>query len=95
MMATLAVHDKAVNTGVFRSYLKRVAEEAVDERHNVKKGVNWALRGIGERNRRLNAAAVKTAERLAASPLPSARWIGKDALRQWAKPAVRARLARR
>jgi 3-methyladenine DNA glycosylase AlkD len=53
------------------------------------------LRGIGERNRRLNAAAVKTAERLAASPLPSARWIGKDALRQWAKPAVRARLARR
>ena len=57
--------------------------------------VNWALRVIGERNARLHAAAVQTAQGLAASPLPSARWIGKDALRQWATPAAKARLARR
>ena len=44
---------------------------ADDERNFVKKGVNWALRVIGERNQRLNAAAVETAERLAASPTPS------------------------
>jgi 3-methyladenine DNA glycosylase AlkD len=95
LLASVAQHDKSAPDVAFLESLAWIEGAADDDRNFVKKGVNWALRGIGERNRRLNAAAVKTAERLAASPLPSARWIGKDALRQWAKPAVRARLARR
>lgn len=82
MMATLAVHDKAANTEVFRSYLKRVAEEAVDERHNVKKGVNWALRQIGKRNPLLNREAIRTAKRIQKLDSKAARWIASDALRE-------------
>lgn len=82
MMATLAVHDKADGNEVFRSYLKRVAEEATDERHNVKKGVNWALRQIGKRNLILNREAIRSAKRIQKLDSKSARWIASDALRE-------------
>jgi 3-methyladenine DNA glycosylase AlkD len=82
MMATLAVHDKAASNEVFRSYLKRVEEEASDERHNVKKGVNWALRQIGKRNLILNRDAIRTAKRIQKLDSKAARWIASDALRE-------------
>ena len=46
-----------------------------------------ALRAIGKRNAVLHAAAIEVAERLAASDDATARWIGKDALREL-KPAT-------
>lgn len=82
MMATLAVHDKAAGNEVFRSYLNRVAEEATDERHNVKKGVNWALRQIGKRNPILNHEAIRTGKRIQKLDAKGARWIASDALRE-------------
>jgi len=82
MMATLAVHDKAASNEVFRSYLVRVQEEATDERHNVKKGVNWALRQIGKRNPMLNREAIHTAKVIRAKDSRAARWIAGDALRE-------------
>jgi 3-methyladenine DNA glycosylase AlkD len=82
MMATLAVHDKAASNEVFCSYLRRVAEEASDERHNVKKGVNWALRQIGKRNLILNRDAIRTAKRIQKLDSKAARWIASDALRE-------------
>jgi 3-methyladenine DNA glycosylase AlkD len=82
MMATLAVHDKVANNEVFRSYLGRVQEEANDERHNVKKGVNWALRQIGKRNPILNREAIRTAKRIREMDSRAARWIAADALRE-------------
>ena len=95
LLASVAAHDKSLPDAPFVRSLAWIEQAAEDDRNFVKKGVNWALRVIGERNRRLHAAAVETAQRLAASPLPSARWVGRDALRQWTTPAVRARLARR
>ena len=82
MMATLAVHDKTASNEVFRSYLNRVHEEATDERHNVKKGVNWALRQIGKRNLILNREAIRTARRVRKMDSRAARWIAADALRE-------------
>jgi len=82
MMATLAVHDKAVGNDVFRGYLNRVQEAATDERHNVKKGVNWALRQIGKRNPILNREAIRTAKVIRAKDSRAARWIAGDALRE-------------
>ncbi len=82
MMATLAVHDKAAGNEVFRGYLGRVREEATDERHNVKKGVNWALRQIGKRNPILNREAIHTAKRIQKLDSRAARWIAADALRE-------------
>lgn len=82
MMATLAVHDKAADDDIFRSYLKRVEEESSDERHNVKKGVNWALRQIGKRNPILNRDSIRTAKRIQKLDSKAARWIASDALRE-------------
>jgi 3-methyladenine DNA glycosylase AlkD len=82
MMATLAVHDKAAGNEVSRNYLGRVREEATDERHNVKKGVNWALRQIGKRNPTLNREAILVAKRIRERDSPAARWIAGDALRE-------------
>ncbi len=82
MIATLAVHDKAASNEIFCSYLNRIHEEATDERHNVKKGVNWALRQIGKRNPILNRAAIRTAKRIRKMDSRAARWIAADALRE-------------
>ncbi len=82
MMTTLAVHDKAADNEVFRAYLKRVQEEAIDERHNVKKGVNWALRQIGKRNQILNRDSIRTAKRIQKLESKAARWVASDALRE-------------
>jgi 3-methyladenine DNA glycosylase AlkD len=54
-----------------------------------------ALRAIGKRSRKLNAAAAALAKRLAASENPATRWIGKDALREISSPALAKRLAKR
>jgi 3-methyladenine DNA glycosylase AlkD len=82
MMATLAVHDKAAGNEVFRGYLGRVHGAATDERHNVKKGVNWALRQIGKRNPILNREAIRMAKRIRDKDSRAARWIAGDALRE-------------
>ena len=85
MMATLAVHDKAATDDMFRTYLRRVQEESNDERHNVKKGVNWALRQIGKRNRVLNRDAIRMATVIRKQDSRAARWIASDALRELQK----------
>ena len=89
----LTVHDKLADNEPFANGLRLVERAATDERHFVKKSVNMALRAIGKRNRALNAAATAVARRLAASPQPAARWVGKDALRELASPSVIRRLA--
>jgi 3-methyladenine DNA glycosylase AlkD len=82
MMATLAVHDKMAGDEVFCAYLGRVEAESMDERHNVRKGVNWALRQIGKRNRNLNREAIRVADRIRQQDSRAARWIASDALRE-------------
>ena len=81
LMASLALHDKAAPDKRFLPFLPLIERGARDERNFVKKGVSWALRGIGKR-KALRPAAIKVARRLAASSVASCRWVGKDALRQ-------------
>jgi 3-methyladenine DNA glycosylase AlkD len=95
LLASVALHDKAAADAPFKRALRLIERGAEDDRNFVKKGVSWALRSIGERNPALHTDAVKTATTLAASADATPRWVGKDALRQLASPAVRARLARR
>jgi 3-methyladenine DNA glycosylase AlkD len=95
LMASLVAHDKRASDDAFIECLPLIETGAQDDRNFVKKAVNWALRSIGKRNRRLNAAAIVVAKRLADSDVPAARWVGKDALRELAGPAVRDRLARK
>ncbi len=95
LLASLALHDRQAGDEAFARCLPLVEREAADARNFVKKGVSWALRGIGHRNLELNAAAVAVATRLAASPDAAARWIGKDALRDLERAALIRRLKTR
>jgi 3-methyladenine DNA glycosylase AlkD len=94
LLASLVAHDKGASDTHFLAVLPLIEQGAHDERNFVKKAVNWALRTIGKRNLALNAAALATAERLALSDTPSARWVGKDAARELASAKVRGRLNR-
>jgi len=88
------VHDKEATDKQFVSGLALIEQAATDDRNFVMKAVNMALRAIGKRNPALNAAAAKTATRLAASSNVSARWVGKHALREITSAAVKRRVAR-
>ena len=80
LLASLALHDKTHRRRSRSSRACALIERAADDDRNfVKKGVSWALRGVGRRNAVLNTAALEVSRRLAASPQPAARWIGKDA----------------
>ena len=92
LLWSLTVHDKNAADEAFERGLLLIEREAGDERHFVKKATNMALRAIGKRNLALNAAAVRVARRLAASDDATARWIGKDALRELTSPALTTRL---
>jgi 3-methyladenine DNA glycosylase AlkD len=81
LLASVALHDKTAPDAPFLKALKPIARESTDDRNFVKKGVSWALRGIGHRNPALKAAAIAVARDLAASEDRTARWIGKDAAR--------------
>lgn len=95
LLAALALHDKTAPDGAFLDRLPLVEAAAEDARNFVKKGVNWALRSIGGRNVALHEAALDLSARLAASAAPSARWVGKDALRDLSRPLIKARVAKK
>ncbi len=83
--------QEAPATSRFVERLPLIERAAADDRNFVKKGVSWALRGVGRRNAALHAASVALARRLAASSEPAARWVGKDALRDLTKARRPAR----
>ncbi len=95
LMAALAVHDKIAKNEVFVRMLPSIVRGASDDRNFVKKAVNWALRQIGKRNKKLNALAMKTATQIHKTGSPPARWIAADALRELRSKNVQRRLEAR
>ena len=88
-VAVQAVHDERAD-GYFVGWLPRIRRAATDDRNAVKKTVSWSLRQIGKRNLVLRDAAMGEAERLLEIDTPSARWIGREALRELkGEPAAR------
>jgi 3-methyladenine DNA glycosylase AlkD len=92
IMAGLAVHDKGAADERFIELLAVVERQADDDRNFVKKAADWALLNIGKRNPTLHAAAVATAQSIAARGTRSARWIAADALRELHSEKVLRRL---
>jgi 3-methyladenine DNA glycosylase AlkD len=96
MIARRAVSDKDAPDAAFVAYLPLIRTGARDDRNDVKKGVSWALRQIGKRNRALHAAAEAEAQRILDDALVSgsrgARWVARDVLRELRDPATIARL---
>ena len=67
LMASVALHDKKADDARFLPCLPMIEAAATDDRNFVKKGVSWALRGIGKRSPALRDPAIALARRLAAS----------------------------
>jgi 3-methyladenine DNA glycosylase AlkD len=85
LLASLALHRHGSDEDFLRA-LPLIVSASTDERNFVKKGVSWALRSIGrKKSPKLRAAARALATQLAASEDSSARWIGKDALKDFGK----------
>lgn len=95
LLASIALHDKKAPNEPFLNSLPFIEAASTDDRNFVKKAVSWALRGIGNRNQTLHAASLALAEKLAESSDRTARWIGKDALRELNGAVTKKRLARR
>jgi 3-methyladenine DNA glycosylase AlkD len=93
MLAYAAVHLKKEPDATFASYLPLIEAHALDDRNFVRKAVNWALRQIGKRSMELHAPALGLAQKLAASNDKTARWIGKDAVRELTAAKTLDRLA--
>lgn len=82
LIAWTAVHRKTLPDADILAYLPLIESHATDPRNFVRKAVNWALRQIGKRNPACHAPALTLATTLAASTDRTARWIGKDAVRE-------------
>jgi 3-methyladenine DNA glycosylase AlkD len=92
MIARRAVWAKDASDREFLGYLPLIRRAATDDRNEVRKGVSWALRQIGKRNRALHAAAIEEAERILGLEVPPARWIARDVLRELGSEKTRSRL---
>mgnify|MGYP000117591796 CR=1 FL=1 len=93
MIAWAAVHLKKRPDADVIAWLPLIADHATDNRNFVKKAVNWALRQIGKRSMDCHAPALGLAEELAASDDKTARWIGRDAVKELTAEKTLARLA--
>jgi 3-methyladenine DNA glycosylase AlkD len=92
MIAWSVVHRKKEPDATFLHFLRLFEVHSADERNFVKKAVNWALRCIGKRSLALHMPAVALAEKLAASPDKTARWIGRGAVKELTDAKTVARL---
>jgi 3-methyladenine DNA glycosylase AlkD len=95
LLASVALHDRTTPDAAFERCLPLIERAASDPRNFVKKAVLWALRGVGGRSPALHAEATTLARRLGASTEPSARFIGKGALRELTSATALKRLKAR
>ena len=95
LIAVYAVHGKAIPDKTFAGFLEPVERHATDPRNYVRKSVSWALRQIGKHSLVLHGPALALARKLAASDDKSARWVGKDAVRELTNPVQLQRLKAR
>jgi 3-methyladenine DNA glycosylase AlkD len=94
-IAGYTVAAKKAPDAEFTPFLALIEEYATDERNYVRKAVSWALRQIGKRSPSLHRPALALAEKLAASDNKTARWVGKDAMRELTDAVQLARIAKR
>ncbi|MBY5365478.1 DNA alkylation repair protein [Rhizobium leguminosarum] len=92
MIAGGAVHRKKDPDATILAWLPLIKAHSGDPRNFVRKAVNWALRNVGKRNLACHAPALALARALTESPDRTARWIGKNAVRELAGEKLLARL---
>jgi 3-methyladenine DNA glycosylase AlkD len=95
LIAGYAVAARKVDDNDFLKFLPLIEACSTDPRNFVRKAVNWALRQVGTRSPALHKPALALARKLADSADKTARWIGKDAVRELSDPAQIERLKKR
>jgi len=95
LIACLATHDKQASDRQFMDTFTLITSAATDPRNFVKKGVNWAIRGIGKRNLALNQAAISLCEDIQEIDDATAHWIAADALRELSSEKIQQRLIKK
>lgn len=85
LLWSLALHDKSSGDAPFLKCLPLIERAATDERNFVKKAVSMALRAVGRRSTAVNNAATALAQRLIESPDTTARWVGRDSIKELTK----------
>jgi len=88
LMAHLVFHDKSAEDELFEQFFPAIKSGAMDDRHFVKKAVNWSLRQIGKRNKDLNKKAIKLADEILKFDSKNAQWIAAHALRELTGPTI-------
>lgn len=83
LMAAIASHRKDLSDEKIAEFLPYILKNATDDRNFVRKAVNWALRGIGKRNKNLEKKAIKTADEIMKIDDKTTKWIAGDALREF------------
>ena len=84
-IAALVIHRKDIPDHEVTPFFTLIEQASDDPRNFVKKAVNWALRNIGKFRPGLRKQAWDLAEKLSQSDDKTARWIGKDAVREFTK----------
>ncbi len=92
LIAVLAWKDKTALDSRFEDFLPIIKKESTDNRNNVKKAVNWALRQIGKRNLYLNSKALEMAKEVLEIESRSSKWIARDAIKELESEAIQKRL---
>jgi len=92
LMAVQAVHNKELTKDDINEFFQKIIKHSVDDRNFVNKAVNWALRQIGKRNIELNKEAISVSKSLIESESKSAKWIGRDAIKELTSESVIKRL---
>ena len=92
LICCLTVHDKKMPDKKFIKFFSLIRRASTDERNFVKKAVNWALRQIGKRNKKLNKEAIKLAKEIQKIDYKSAKWIASDAIRELTSQKIQIKL---
>jgi 3-methyladenine DNA glycosylase AlkD len=95
IMARLTIIHKKEPDKYFEYFLPLIEREATDDRNNVRKAVNWALRQIGKKNIHLNKKAIAYAKKIQKKDSKAAKWIANDALRELTGEKVQERLKKK
>lgn len=88
LMAHLVFHNKTAGDEIFEQFFPAIKRGAMDDRHFVKKAVNWSLRQIGKRNQNLNKKTIKLAGEILKLESKNAQWIAAHALRELTGPKI-------
>jgi 3-methyladenine DNA glycosylase AlkD len=82
-MAVLAWYEPLATDEDVAAFFPLIRQYADDPRNFVKKAVNWALRNIGKKRATLRSTAINLARELTVSESAAARWVGKDAMKEF------------